>query len=410
MCVAMVILLVAAAFSVDIAYMHLTRQELHIATDAAAKAAVARLSLGGTAAQAKQAAVACAAANTVGGSPLAISTSDVSLGSVNYVQNARWGFNPGGTPTMAAKVDVAMTSGSTSGPVNLLFGKTLGTPIFQPSSTSVAAFVRNKVCLCFDRSRSMTFDLTGQNEKWPTSSAGYPQGVPSSVRSVSIGTKTYDFRWLYPPCNGSRWSYLGIASNAYLDALATAPVETHVALVTWASSTDNAQSKDVNNKYHTYTGSTLNTSSSKTSYSASSLESTFVTSYGAIRAAITEKSGRTMLGGTDTNSGLQNAVNLFAQTEDGIPCNKIIILFSDGMWSEGFLDPAAHAAVNAAQANIVVHTVGFMLTASDAQYGNQTMANIAAATGGKFYRATDGDSLRAAFEELARNLPIILTH
>ena len=47
--------------------------------------------------------------------------------------------------------------------------------------TSTAAFVRNKVCLCFDRSRSMTFDTTGNDESWPTSASGYPYGVPSSV-------------------------------------------------------------------------------------------------------------------------------------------------------------------------------------------------------------------------------------
>ena len=46
--VSLVLLLVAAAFSVDVAYMHLVREELHIATDAAAKAAVTGLSQGGT--------------------------------------------------------------------------------------------------------------------------------------------------------------------------------------------------------------------------------------------------------------------------------------------------------------------------------------------------------------------------
>src|ERR1044072_190506 len=102
-----------------------------------------------------------------------------------------------------------------------------------------------------------------------------------------------------------------------------------------------------------------------------------------------------MLGGTDTNSGLQEAVDSLADTEDGVPCNKIIILFSDGMWNVGS-NPVTNAAVNAKNANIVVHTVGFMLNSSDATYGNEAMSGIASATGGKFYQATDGASLKAS--------------
>lgn len=406
--VSLVLLVVAAAFTVDIAYMQCVRQELKIASDAASKAAVTALSQGGTQADAINQAIAYAAKNNVGGAPLKIDASNVSLGGVSYVSNARWTFTKNATPVTAASVTVNMQSGTAPGAVNLFLGKLLGTSTFSPSTTSTAAFVRNKVCLCIDRSRSMTFDLSGEDEDWPTSSSGYPSGVPNSVKAVKIGSKTYDYRWLYPPCNGSRWSYLDVAVNAYLDELQNAPTQTNVSLITWASSTNNSTSKDVNNKYHTYTGATMNTSSSQTSYAASSLDSGFVTSYSTIRTVISNKGNKSMLGGTDTNSGLQEAVDLFADTEDGIPCNKIIILFSDGMWNVGS-NPVTNAAINAKNANIVVHTVGFMLNSSDANYGNEAMSGIAAATGGKFYRATDGASLKESFEDLARNLPVILT-
>jgi len=407
--VTLVILLVAAAFSVDVAYMDCVRQELKIASDSAAKAAVTALSKGGTKNDAINSAIAYAAKNNVGGAPLKIDSSNVTLGGVGYANNARWTFSKDATPVTAATVTVNMDSGTTAGAVNLFFGRLLGSPTFSPTSTSTAAFVRNKVCLCIDRSRSMTFDLSGNSEVWPTSSLGYPHGVPSSAKSVKIGSKTYDYRWLYPPCNNSRWSFLQIGVNAYLDELEKAPTQTPVSLITWASSSNNSSSKDVNNNYHTYTGATLNTSSSLTSYAASMLDSTFVTSYSAMRSVIADKGSKSMLGGTDTNSGLQQAINHFAATEDGVPSNKIIILFSDGMWNVGS-NPVTNAAINAKNANIVVHTVGFMLNASDASYGNQAMADIAAATGGKFYAATDGASLKAAFEDLARNLPVILTH
>jgi len=401
----LVILLAAAAFSVDIAYMHVVREELQIATEVAAKAAVTRLLHGGTSQSAIDQAVAYAGKNTVAGAPLRIDAGNVRLGGVAYVSNGRWTFTENGSPLTAATVTV-----------NLFFGRLLGTSTFSPSATSTAAFVRNKVCLCFDRSRSMTFDTSGYDERWPMSAMGYPYGVPSSAGAVRITrlgrTYTYDFRWLYPSCNESRWYHLSVAANTYLDALGDSPVETPVALLTWGSSTDNASSRDVNGKYHTYTGGSLNTSYSRTYYSAFTVETsnpTFTTNYSPIRNAISAKSGVTMLGGTDMNTGLQQAVDLFAATDDGQPWNKIIILFSDGCYNIG-LNPATNAAVNAANANIAVHTVGFLLNAQDSAIGEPTLQAIAHATGGRYFRATDAASLRTAFEELARTLPVILTH
>ena len=407
--VSLVILLIAAAFSVDVAYMHLVREELHVATDAAAKAAVTGLSLGGTKTDAINQAIAYAAKNSVAGAPLHLDSGNVQIGRVAYVANGRWTFTADAMPLTAASVTAPMASDTTAGPVRLIFGRLLGVPTFSPTTTSTAAFVRNKVCFCFDRSRSMTFDTSGVDESWPTSGLGYPNGVPPAAGSVEIDGDTYDFRWLYPPCTGSRWHYLSIAANTFLDALTTAPRETPVALLTWASSVDNSASIDYKGSYHTYTGNTLNTSSSRTSYSGYTLDSTFVTSYTPIRTAISAKNGVTMPGGTDMNTGLQQAVDLFAATDDGLPWNKIIILFSDGYYNIGS-NPATHAALNAANANIVVHTVGFLLNAADSSAGAPTLQAIATATGGRHLLATDGASLKAAFAELARTLPVILTH
>jgi Flp pilus assembly protein TadG len=413
--VTLVVLLAAAALSVDIAYMHLVREELHIATDAAAKAAVTGLAQGGTSEIATNQAIAYAAKNTVAGAPLRIAASNVQLGKVAYVSNSRWNFNKNQTPLTAACVTVTMDANSTPGAVGLFFGRLFGTSTFSPTMTSTAAFVRNKVCLCFDRSRSMTFDTTGNNESWPTSESGFPYGVPSSASAVKIkiGTRTYtyDYRWLYPPCTNSRWNYLSIAANAFLDALQKSTVATPVALVTWASASDNSSSRDALGQYHTYTGGTLTSSNSIANFGAYTVETSdpiFPTTYPSIRTAVANKSSVTMLGGTDMNTGLQQAVDLFATTDDGLPWNKTIILFSDGCYNIGS-NPVTNAAANAAKAGIVVHTVGFLLNAQDSANGEATLQAIADATGGRHYRATDGASLKAAFEELARTLPVILT-
>lgn len=409
--VALVILLAAAAFSVDVAYMHLVREELRIATDAAAKAAVTKLSLGGTEDEARSLAVTIASKNRVAGKALTIDAANVQLGCSTYATGSRWAFTKDATPLTAASVTVNMAGNTTPGTVNLFFGRLFGTSTFSPTRTSTAAFVRNKVCLCFDRSRSMTFDLSGINERWPTSSSGWPTGVPSSAGAVKIGKTTYDFRWLYPPCNNSRWYHLANGANTFLDVLdelrASNAMVTQVALLTWGSSYDNSNSKDVNNKYHTYTGRTLNTSSSRTTFTAYDTNASFVTTYATIRSTIAAKKGVTMLGGTDMNAGLQEAVDLFESTKDGLRWNKIIILFSDGCYTT--TNPVNSAAVSAANADIIVHTVGFLLNNEDSSIGEPTLKGIANATGGRYFKATDGASLKKSFEDLARTLPVILT-
>ena len=365
--VGMIILIVAAAFSVDIAYMQLTREELHIATDAAAKAAVSKLSLGGSEAQARAAAVSCAAANTVGGRPLTISTADVTLGKVTYAQSGHWAFAENQTPITAAKVDVTMSSDTVSGPVGLFFGRALGTPYFNPASTSTAAFVRNKVCLCLDRSHSMCFDLSGVDWRYPSGIPAYPNGCK------------------YPPhAANSRWAKLESAIDIFLDVVAAVPVETRVGLVTWASRVD------VGDYYKKSPASP-----------ATTLDSTFTTNFSAIRTPIDNKGDAVMLGGTDMSSGMTVAINLFASTDDGLPWNKVIILFSDGQWNVG-ADPLTTAQTARAN-NIVVHTVGLL------NNGDSTMQDIAAVTGGRYFYAPDADALDEAFTEIARMLPVILT-
>jgi Flp pilus assembly protein TadG len=381
--VTLIILLAAAAFSVDVAYMQLARQDLHIATDAAAKAGVSALSTGGTRQAAIDAAVTYAAANTVGGKALAIDGNNVEVGKVTYSATGYWAFTPNATPLSAVRINVHMADGTTPGAVKLFLAPLIGTSKFYPTMTSTAAFVRNKVCLCFDRSRSMTFDLSGQDERWPSGS-GWPNGVPSGLTTTK--------KQLYPPCQASRWYWLNSAANVYLDALLTQTVQTQVALVTWSNSASSSES---------YEGATYYSRRS-VSFSTATTDSTFVTDYTPIRTALTARGSKTMLGGTEMSTGLQRAIDLFASTDDGLPYNKIIILFSDGLWNSG-IDPVTTAQA-AANAGIIVHTVGLL---SDGN--NSTMRNVASQTGGTYYYAPNGAALEEAFERLARNLPVILT-
>ncbi|KAA5540536.1 VWA domain-containing protein [Roseiconus nitratireducens] len=151
-------LIATAAFSVDIALMHLGRAELRTATDAASKAASLELSrsLSTTAATEKGQEVALA--NTVHGDPLILSDTDFEFGRSEIDLSGRYVFTPDGLPMNSVRVTGRRTVGSASGPIRLMFGNVLGVEIFEPVLRSSATYVERDVVLVVDRSGSMEGD------------------------------------------------------------------------------------------------------------------------------------------------------------------------------------------------------------------------------------------------------------
>jgi len=356
--VAIVILLAAAAFSVDMAYMFLAREQLHVATDAAAKAAVVGLAQGNSQQSAITTAINYAAANTVCGKPLTITSSNVALGGVAYSSSGYWTFSPTATIKTAAQVTAQPS-------VPLFFGRLLNTSTFSPSRTSTAAFVRNKWCFVFDRSGSMCFDMTGTDWSYPS---------PIGYLSNQYPRSPY-----VPHATLSRLANLCVGANTFLTTLTSSPGGTsqnQVGMVTFSTS--------------------------------ASTDCTFSSSYSAIQSKLSYYLSTNIYndgienGGTDLASGLQAAINLFSSTDDGTPWNKIIIVFSDGQWNDGN-DPLTLVS-QANSAGIVIHTVGLL-----AQSNNNTMQQLPAQTGGQFYYTTSGAALQSAFQKLAQTIPVILT-
>lgn len=150
----MIILFVAAAMSIDVAYMHLTRAELRTATDASARAAVEALGRTQSVAQAREAALAFAARNEVGGEPLVLSQSDIVFGS-NRRRGDGFEFVPGGNPPNSVRITGKRTAGSASGPVPLFFGNVFGQDNFQPVQVATASRADMDVALVLDISGSM---------------------------------------------------------------------------------------------------------------------------------------------------------------------------------------------------------------------------------------------------------------
>ncbi|NJW52848.1 vWA domain-containing protein [Salinimicrobium oceani] len=118
--------------------------------------------------------------------------------------------------------------------------------------------------------------------------------------------------------------------------------------------------------------------------------------------------------GTAIGMGLATAVNRLKDSEAE---SKVIILLTDGMNNAGFIDPKI-ASELAAEFGIKTYTVGVgsngtalspinILPNGNFQYGRVPveidevlMKEIADMTGGKYFRATDNESLEAIYEEI----------
>lgn len=118
--------------------------------------------------------------------------------------------------------------------------------------------------------------------------------------------------------------------------------------------------------------------------------------------------------GTAIGSGLATAIN---RIKDSDAESKVIILLTDGVNNAGFIDPNT-ASELAVEFGIKVYTIGVgsngmalspigVLGNGGFQYGNvqveideELLQEIAATTGGEYFRATDNEKLESIYEEI----------
>ena len=118
--------------------------------------------------------------------------------------------------------------------------------------------------------------------------------------------------------------------------------------------------------------------------------------------------------GTAIGMGLATSVN---RLKDSDALSKVIILLTDGVNNSGFIDPKI-ASELAVEYEIKTYTIGLgsngmalspigILPNGQFQYGNvrveideQLMQEIADATGGRYFRATDNEKLEEIYEEI----------
>jgi Ca-activated chloride channel homolog len=161
--IVMVILLIGAVFSVDVAYMHMVRAELRTATDAAARAGSETLARTQDVTAATNAAMNAAASNKVAGVGVTLAPADIVLGTLKANgAPGKFEFDPTGSPLTAVRVVGRRDNGSTDGAVRLFFARMFSKTQFEPVQDATAAANVRDVALVLDVSGSMsTFMPTG---------------------------------------------------------------------------------------------------------------------------------------------------------------------------------------------------------------------------------------------------------
>ena len=120
-----------------------------------------------------------------------------------------------------------------------------------------------------------------------------------------------------------------------------------------------------------------------------------------IQNAMDDLGRKPMIGQTNVSAGLDTAVQLLTNDPGKVQSKKVIILFTDGVWTTG-RDPIL-AAQDAANGNVTIHCVS-MLTGFQ-----ESLTQIALMTGGSYYSTSNEAELQAAFKELAQRIPIVMT-
>lgn len=348
MAVAIVILIVAAAFSVDTAYMQLSRTEMRSAVDAAARGAGQVLSNGGSDWAARQTAKDMAARHKVAGRPLRLLDTDIVQGNATRQANGVYSFTAGGWPSNAFQIVGRRTAGSLDGQINSIFGGMLGVSRFNSQQSATVVRGDRDVMLVLDTSGSMMYRLD----------------IDMTYPWFRDGTTPPD-PWF------SRWGLLDQSLDTLMWTLSTtAPIE-KVGLVTF----------DTTGLYRL----------------------PLSTNYTDISNTVNTISSAPLVGWTNLGEGLQIAHNqLVNSPEASSHAARTIILLTDGQPNVG-PDPLTEARACKAD-KITVHTISYSNFADIA-----LMQAIADETGGDFYHAPNSFQLQQAFEKIGRDLPVLLT-
>jgi Ca-activated chloride channel homolog len=354
------VLLIMLGFSVDLAYMHLVKTELRLASDNAARVAADSLSRYEDERDAQEAGVKVAKQFTVAGSPLRLRSDDFDFGRATADEHGVYTFNPDGSPLNAVRVNAVRNAGSIDGSVPLFFGRLIGNKSFSPEVTAIASFINVDICLVLDRSTSMKF----------------------KVDSTEMGMSLSDRRFCKPPSGSSRWGALDKAVRVFHDELRRNSAEEQVSIITFGSDLDFV---------HPGLCGRL---------PSATLDIPLTTNIDAADGTMNTLSNSVWNGNTEIAAGIDLAVTELASPRSRRFADRVMIVLTDGFPTAG---DAIAAATQAAAQRITVYAITF------GPDGDQSyMKKVAAAGHGEHAHAATEKELKEIFKRFAAKATILI--
>lgn len=357
----MTVLVTLSVFAINLVYMEITRTELRIACDAAAKAAIVRLGSSQNQATARTFAQTIAKKNPVGGGQLALSNAQIEFGYASRTGSGAYTFTANQTPLNSARV-----TGSRN--IGMIFGGFLTTTSFTPQQQSIVMRVNHDIALVLDRSASMAFNTTNGEFAYPP--------------DRNFGTNFQNY-FTTPSLTDSRWKYLADAVAAFNTVLTTRQLDAQVALTTFAED---------------YTFGSFSSVKAST-------DVPLTKTYSQINSRMTQWNNTVLVGNTNIEAGLAQGRAALIGTGSRVTAQRTIILLTDGVPTSGSTNLATIAA-NYRTQGIVTHVITFGGQAASG--ANQTrMQNTAASGYGQYYHAPNSATLNSVFRQIAEGLPAV---
>lgn len=349
------VVLLMCAFAINMAYMELSKTEMYVAADAAARAGVREYATTQNAAAAIARAKSIAVKNEIASAGLQLSNSDIQFGHANRVSaNGRYNFVAGGGSINSVQVTANRSSSSLGGEIPLLLPNLLGVSSFERTQSSIATQIEVDVALVIDRSGSMAYSVL-EVAAYPPQPSSAPPG--------------WNFCDPAPPV--CRWRNVLDAVDVFMTEVANSPASEQVSLTTY---NDNA----ITNQDLT-------------------------TSYASIATALAPITNSFCAGGTNISAGINEAAAALQLSPSARPgAAKVILLLTDGIQNLG--GSPTSAARNASADGVQIYTVTF----SD-EADQSSMQTVADEGGGLHFHANSPSDLSAAFQEIAKRLPTLLT-
>ncbi len=347
--VLLLVILVAGGIAIDHARLRLTNLELRAAADNVARSVSNELLRTDSTDAAITKGLEIAAKYRVGGGAFSLASSDIKFGKFDKGK-----FTAGKNPPNAVRVNSNRSSGSSAGPLNMIFGAIFGVNEANIGQFATASFKLVDICFVLDRSSSMKL----------------------TVDSNAVGLSLSDPRAPVPPYSDSRWRALDTAFDMFIDELNSNNLEERVGIVSFASD---------------FTAFGVTTPASR-------VDMDLTSNLANAKSQMNNMSNSVWNGNTYIEAGMRQGIGVLNYSSGArINAEKTLIVLTDGRQNQG---EARLAAADAVTDNITIHTITF------GDYADKTlMAEIAVTGSGKYAHADDA----AGLQKILRDLAVTLT-